>query len=603
MGKKEIKANSKNSFIQTKWNNLKLATKIGLGFATLTILAAVIGGVSILSLNSIQDETEHLANQSLPSVNESVRTDKGWREVLINMQAFDHTRDSYYFDRAEENLVKFSHSLQALIVIGENSNNATLDLNKLKEISLAVSSYKGLISEYKSVVIENESLLSDLEKDITSLERIGRGNNATNLITKAAYHLMLSINKRKPAELIEAEAIFNRAKIAGNQTGGNIGKKVRTIISTSDQLIEGYKNARTIELKRNEIEDLLKVEVMTLADIGVDQITEMTENTNAIITQSRGTLPVIMLIITIIGILLGIYISVSITRSIKVGLQLAQNISNGVLERQKEINRKDEVGELMTALYRMNNQLRFIVEEILGGIDNIVGASKEMNKNATELSETATDQAATTEEISSSIEELHANFLQNAENANTTEQIAMSAVAGIKEGNEATRQASHSMNSIIERVGFIGDLAFQTNILALNAAVEAARAGEHGRGFAVVASEVKKLADSSKEAAEVINKVSSETAVASDAAGKKLADMVPEIEKTAELIQGIKLASNEQEAGINQINNAIQQLNNIAQQNAFSSENMANSSQDLSELAGKLRKVITFFNLESQNYN
>jgi methyl-accepting chemotaxis protein len=280
-------------------------------------------------------------------------------------------------------------------------------------------------------------------------------------------------------------------------------------------------------------------------------------------------------------------------------LKIAQNISNGVLHRQREVSRKDEIGELMTALNRMNNQLKFIVEDISTGIQNIVLASQHMNKNASELSEAATDQAATTEEISSSIEELHANFMQNADNAEETEKIALSTVDGIREGNRATELASESLNDIIEKVSFIGDLAFQTNILALNAAVEAARAGEHGRGFAVVASEVKKLADSSKQAAELINKVSRETVVASDQAGIKLNKIVPEIEKTANLIQGIKLASAEQEVGINQINNAIQQLNNIAQQNAFSSENMATSAQDLSALAEKLKKTISFFQVGS----
>jgi len=207
------------------------------------------------------------------------------------------------------------------------------------------------------------------------------------------------------------------------------------------------------------------------------------------------------------------------------------------------------------------------------------------------------------QEISSSIEELHANFLQNADNANETEKIALAAVGGVRDGNKASEYSSQSLNEIIEKVGFIGDLAFQTNILALNAAVEAARAGDHGRGFAVVAAEVKKLADSSKNAAELINKVSRETVVASDEAGKKLNLLVPEIEKTAQLIQGIKLASSEQEVGINQINNAIQQLNNIAQQNAYSSENMATSANDLAALAEKLRKTISFFKFGNESNN
>ncbi|MDA3818732.1 MAG: methyl-accepting chemotaxis protein, partial [Prolixibacteraceae bacterium] len=377
--------------------------------------------------------------------------------------------------------------------------------------------------------------------------------------------------------------------------GGSNNTKARTAISSANELIDGYKKARIIELKRNEKEDLLKVDITALADVGVDQITEMTEETNGIIIRSRIFLVFLMVVLIIIGLILGYLISTSITRSINMGLQIAQNISNGVLHRQREVTRKDEIGQLMTALNRMNNQLKFIVEDISNGIENIFVSSQKMNKNATELSEAATDQAATTEEISSSIEELHANFLQNAENASSTEKIAIQSVEGIREGNSATDLASKSLNAIIERIGFIGDLAFQTNILALNAAVEAARAGEHGRGFAVVAAEVKRLADSSKEAAGIINKVSQDTVVASDEASIKLKDIVPEIEKTAQLVQGIKLASSEQEAGINQINNAIQQLNNIAQQNAYSSENMTHSSSDLSTLADKLKKTISFF--------
>jgi methyl-accepting chemotaxis protein len=588
----ENRVNLLNFWGVKKWTDLKIGTKIGTGFGMLIFLAVVIGGISTFSMSKIQDETNFLANESLPSVNESFRIDKDWREVLFFLQAYDYNRDSYYLTRADQYLTKYTNSLDALIKIANNSKKSTIALDKLNTLKSALSQYRAIIDQYKEIENKNQKLLVEFENGISQLQNSGQtGSNMGNNLLLAAYQIHLSLNKRQPNELNRASEYLNRASNAGANSN---------IISSGQQLISGYIKARELELKRNEMENLLKVDIMALSDVGLDQITEMTEKTNNIISSSRITLNFILIIILIIGVVLGIIISRSITSSIKMGLKIAQNISNGILHRQRDVVRKDEVGELMTALNRMNNQLKFIVEEISSGIQNIALASQRMNKNASELSEAATDQAATTEEISSSIEELHANFLQNADNAEETEKIALAAADGIREGNKATELASESLNDIIEKVSFIGDLAFQTNILALNAAVEAARAGDHGRGFAVVAAEVKKLADSSKQAAELINKVSRETVIASDQAGVKMKKIVPEIEKTATLVQGIKLASNEQEVGINQINNAIQQLNNIAQQNAFSSENMANSSQDLSILAEKLKKTIAFFQVGSE---
>ncbi len=595
MSKRGNNRNSNEHFAIRKWNDLKIGVKVGIGFGVLIILAAIIGTAGIVTMRTIQVETNNLANKSLPSVNESVRADNQWREILTYTQAYDHIRNPYYLNRTKEFIDRFSHSLSSLIRIAKNSGDSNLDIESLEEINNSFLEYQTILSEYEDLVLKNNTNLETFNNNLAELQTSIGNSSVVNNLNAASFHILKSINNRKPHNIDEAERFLNRAQAGLYTLGGSNLTKARSAINSANELISGYKKARVVELKRNEKEDLLKVDITALADVGVDQITEMTEDTNGVILRSRVFLVAIMVVIIIIGIILGYLISTSITRSINMGLKIAQNISNGVLHRQQDVTRKDEIGQLMTALNRMNNQLKFIVEDISNGIENIFVSSQKMNKNATELSEAATDQAATTEEISSSIEELHANFLQNAENASSTEKIAIQSVEGIREGNSATDLASKSLNAIIERIGFIGDLAFQTNILALNAAVEAARAGEHGRGFAVVAAEVKRLADSSKEAAEIINKVSQETVVASDEASIKLKGIVPEIEKTAQLVQGIKLASSEQEAGINQINNAIQQLNNIAQQNAYSSENMANSSSDLSTLADKLKKTISFF--------
>lgn len=594
MWKKKAKLDLSMDF--KRWDNLKIGSKITIGFGFLSLMALVIGGIAIINMSRIQDETHSLANESLPSVNESFRADKNWREIMNSLQAFDFTRDPYYLDRADKYLKMFNNSIDGLINISLSSDLLANSKDKLNEIKANSTQYASIIDRYKTVEAQNAEAAKLIEASIADMDNRGAGGEVMYNVKSAAYHMFIAASKRKPKELDAAKKYLARVNSGGSEALSTFGKNAEIFIA-------GYIEARELELKRNELENLLKVDITALADIGLDQITEMTETTNKIIIDSRATSIVILFIILIVGLLLSYVISTSITRSIHLGLKLAENISNGVLHRQREVSRKDEIGQLMTALNRMNNQLKFIVEEITVGISNIAVASQKMNKNANQLSESATDQAATTEEISSSIEELHANFLQNADNANETEKIALAAVGGVRDGNKASEYASQSLNEIIEKVGFIGDLAFQTNILALNAAVEAARAGDHGRGFAVVAAEVKKLADSSKNAAELINKVSRETVVASDEAGKKLNLLVPEIEKTAQLIQGIKLASSEQEVGINQINNAIQQLNNIAQQNAYSSENMATSANDLAALAEKLRKTISFFKFGNESNN
>ncbi|MFW6227505.1 MAG: HAMP domain-containing methyl-accepting chemotaxis protein [Bacteroidota bacterium] len=279
-------------------------------------------------------------------------------------------------------------------------------------------------------------------------------------------------------------------------------------------------------------------------------------------------------------------------------IEIADLVSKGNLT--VEIKKE---GELETALKEMVENLKNIVEDIVSSADNIASAATQMSSTSQELSQGSNEQASSVEQVSSSMEEMVSNIQQNTDNAQQTEKIAVNASEGIKEGSKATNTAVESMKNIAEKIKIINDIAFQTNILALNAAVEAARAGEHGKGFAVVAAEVRKLAERSKIAADEIDELSANGVQVAEKAGLKLGEIVPEIEKTANLVQEIAAASTEQNSGASQINNAIQQLNTITQQSASASEELATSAEELSGQSDLLRNTIMFFTVDNSNKN
>ena len=199
------------------------------------------------------------------------------------------------------------------------------------------------------------------------------------------------------------------------------------------------------------------------------------------------------------------------------------------------------------------------------------------------------------------MEQMAANITQNTENAQQTQKIALNAADGISKVAEAAKATLSNIEEIADKVSIIGEIARQTNILALNAAVEAARAGEHGKGFAVVAAEVRKLAERSQISAVEIDALTKSSVRATEDAGKLMEAIVPEISKTARLIQEIAAASVEQNSGAEQVNSAIQQMNQITQQNAAASEEVATSSEELSSQAEQLLETVRFFKLEKGN--
>jgi len=279
---------------------------------------------------------------------------------------------------------------------------------------------------------------------------------------------------------------------------------------------------------------------------------------------------------------------------------LAEDMSKGNLT--MAARERSEEDNLMRALNTMIQKLKEVVLHVKSSADNIAFGSQEMSIGSSRMSEGANQQAASAQELSSSMEEMVSNIRQNADNAMQTEKIALQSAESMQASGKAVTEALAAMNKIAEKISMIGEIARQTDMLALNAAIEAARAGEYGKGFAVVASEVRKLAVRSQRAAAEISKLTVSSVDTAEKAGEMLRILMPEIQKTADLVQEISASSNEQNTGAEQINRAIQQLDQVIQENVSTSEEMTATAESLAAQGAQLRENIEFFNIDETGH-
>jgi len=307
---------------------------------------------------------------------------------------------------------------------------------------------------------------------------------------------------------------------------------------------------------------------------------------------------------TLTAIIAGIGIALWLTRhmvSILGGepneiLKIAKAIALGDLKLQLDETKRIGV---FGAMVTMQQKLVDVVQQIQGNSDQISSAAAQVSGTAGSLSEAASEQASSVEQVGSSVEEMGASVSQNSENSQMTDKIASDSASAAADGGNAVAETVRAMTQIAEKISIIEDIAYQTNMLALNAAIEAARAGEHGKGFAVVAAEVRKLAERSQVAASEISSLTGDSVKVAERAGKLLEKMVPDITKTAELVQEITAASEEQSSGIGQITGAMQQLDKVTQQNAAGSEELAATAEEMQSQSENLQNVVSFFQLAS----
>ncbi|MBW6423733.1 methyl-accepting chemotaxis protein [Rhizobium sp. XQZ8] len=370
--------------------------------------------------------------------------------------------------------------------------------------------------------------------------------------------------------------------------------RIRTLMlggDTATALKISTGDARTVT---NEIDtllsDVVKLEEGRLEAADVQADTDYAQTRLVMISVAGAAF--------LIAVLAALWIALSINRGLRNAVNAVQNVAEGDLTRFATITSKDEIGELLGYVNTMIERLRGVVGDALAASDNVSSGSQELSASSEQLSQGATEQASAAEEASASMEEMAANIKQNADNAAQTEKIARQSSRDAENSGQAVNRAVGAMRTIAEKISIVQEIARQTDLLALNAAVEAARAGEHGKGFAVVASEVRKLAERSQAAAAEISALSGDTVQVATEAGDMLNKLVPDIQKTAELVSEISAACREQDIGASQINEAIQQLDKVTQQNAGASEEMSATSEELASQAEELQASIAFFKVD-----
>ncbi len=635
-----------------RFKDLKTGTKILTGFMMVVLIAVIIGVIGLIGLRNLGNAANQVSEVNMPSIQylgemeaNLERVQAGYKQLLDN-QLTRADRDDILADIARAR-AEYQRYNELYATLAQSEEEIRMHRQLLQDIetwrNINVQQVDRLHQDLLATDLLNPMQVNrDLElfmKDhyalqvqtvnaIQTLRMFDGGEDATrcnfgqwlpdfrtnnqeinrNMRDMMSHHDNFHAAVHRIKQLIQQgnrDAAFRHYQNEMMPSAENVFNYFAIINREAQRAVEAFEAmSRLISVESNEAHARMMVNFNQLQQINVDEAAMAVDAGDAAATASNAMMIAGIIIGIIVALILGFMITRMVTTGVTRSVEIATTIADGDLTVNVEsdlLSQKDEIGQLANAMQRMVEKLRDVIGSVVSGSDNIASASQQMAGTAQEMSQGSTEQASSAEEVSSSMEEMAANIQQNTDNARETEKIARNVSEGINGVGSAAAESLESIRNIASKINIIGEISRQTNILALNAAVEAARAGEHGKGFAVVAAEVRKLAENSKVAADEINILANRSVKVTENAGSLMQTLIPEINKTASLVQEIAAASIEQNSGAEQVNSAIQQLNQITQQNAAASEEMATSSEELASQADQLLEMVSYFKLDKQS--
>jgi len=533
---------------------MKISLKLILSFALTTVLILIVGTFSIYKMTEMSNNIIGLTSNWLPSIRELGSVSRDFAAMRRAQTASLIAKTDEEKNQAKKNV--------------QNSVNRLLESQKRYEALISLDVERRAYED----MIKNEKDYFTLIDTMNDLNRQGRTDEGHKLATvdlpkiagamqEAMDRCVEANNKGAADEGARGQAAFEQARL--------ISLIVLTMAVVIGILLSVF-------IPRSIVNPLNK----SVAFANQLAVGDLTGKLDINATDELGVLADSLR---------------NVAQAEKDVAALAEHLAKGDL--RAELKPRSEQDVLLKSLSAMISGIGEVVQEIQEGAENVAAGSEELSSTAQAISQGSTEQAAAVEESSSSMEEMASSIVQNADNAKQTEAIAFQSSRAAQESGQAVARTVEAMTNIAGKISIIEEIARQTDLLALNAAIEAARAGEHGKGFAVVASEVRRLAERSQAAAGEINQMSSESMAVAQKAGDLLEKLVPDIQKTAQLVQEIAAASAEQSSGASQVNKALQQLDQVIQQNASASEETASTSEELAAQAQRLTQVMQFFKL------